>query len=229
MFERFTSRARQTVMFAKEEARRLGHDHIDTEHILLGLVRDGGGIAAESLRQIGVAPDDVRVDVLEIVEQGSQRSGAHLPFTDGAKQVLELAGREATQLAHTYVDSDHILVALVREGDGVAARVLTARGADLVRVRSTVLEGIRSRGADPRRHAARQTAGTTNVMANARRLAASAPLGSHHLLEALARSEDSLASKVLASFGVDAEALAAKIDEIGIEGTSDIRVEAAAP
>ena len=146
-------------------------------------------------------------------------------FTDRARQTVVFAQDEARRLGHNYIGTEHILLGLVREGDGVAAKVLVDRGADLTSVRATLLSLFRQVEADPRRLGPRRTAGGEEAIANAQDLAAGAAVGSHHLLEALARSEDSLASKVLISLGVDADTLAAKIDEIGIEGTSDVTVE----
>jgi ATP-dependent Clp protease ATP-binding subunit ClpA len=225
MFERFTDRARQTVVFAQDEARRLGHNHIGTEHLLLGLLQEGDGLASQSLGRLGISLADVRADVLQIVGQGTDTPSGHIPFTPRSKKVLELSLREALEFGHNYIGTEHILLGLVREGDGVAAQVLVDRGADLKSVRATLLSLFRQVEADPRRLGPRRTAGGDEAIANAQHLAGGAAVGSHHLLEALARSEDSLASKVLVSLGVDADALAAKIDEIGIEGTSDVTAE----
>jgi ATP-dependent Clp protease ATP-binding subunit ClpC len=125
------------------------------------------------------------------------------------------------QLGHNYIGTEHILLGLVREGEGVAAQVLMGRGVALDSVRSTVIGEVRRLGANPGRPVPRRTAGAEEAIANAQQLAGSGPTGSHHLLEALARSDDNLAGKVLASLGVDADTLAATIDELGTEGTSD--------
>ena len=228
MFERFTDRARQTVVLAQEEARRLGHNYIGTEHLLLGLLREGEGVAAQALGRMGISLADVRSDVVRIIGELSEAPSGHIPFTPRSKKVLELSLREAMQLGHNYIGTEHILLGLVREGEGVAAQVLVARGADLERVRATVLEELQNITPGSRVSGPRRTPGGEEALSNAQQLAGSSAVGSHHLLEALARSEDSLASKVLISLGVDADTLAAKIDELGIEGTSDVTPEESA-
>src|SRR5258705_2991549 len=140
MFERFTERARQTVVFAQEEAVQLNHDYIGTEHLLLGLLRESDGIAAQSLRRLGVGLSDVRDDVIAIIGRGGSATGGHIPFTPRAKKVLELSLREALQLGHNYIGTEHILLGLMREGEGVAAQVLVKLGADLNRVRQQVIQ-----------------------------------------------------------------------------------------
>jgi ATP-dependent Clp protease ATP-binding subunit ClpA len=225
MFERFTDRSRHTVVLAQEEARLLNHPYIGTEHLLLGLIREGEGVAAKVLRRFGIALPDVRADVVEIIGEGTESPSGHIPFTPRSKKVLELSLREALQMGHNYIGTEHILLGLIREGEGVAAQVLIRRGADLDRVRATVLSEVGQIGHERHRLPARRTPGAEEAIANAQRLAASTPLGSHHLLEALARSEDTLAGKVLASLGVDPDTLAATIDEMGTEGTSDATPE----
>jgi ATP-dependent Clp protease ATP-binding subunit ClpA len=225
MFERFTDRARQTVVFAQEEARELGHNYIGTEHILLGLLREGDGVAARSLGRLGIGLADVRAGVVGIVGEGHDSPSGHIPFTPRSKKVLELSLREAIQFGHNYIGTEHILLGLVREGEGVAAQVLIARGANLDRVRATVIDEVGRLTSERGQPGPRRTAGAEEALSGAQELAAGSAIGSHHLLEALARSEDGLASKVLASLGVDADALAAKIDELGIEGTSDVTPE----
>ena len=130
MFERFTDRARRVVVLAQEEARMLDHNHIGTEHILLGLIREGGGVAAKALESLGISLEAVRQQVGEIAGQGQQAPSGHIPFTPRAKKVLELSLREALQLGHNYIGTEHILLGLIREGDGVAAQVLVKLGAD---------------------------------------------------------------------------------------------------
>jgi ATP-dependent Clp protease ATP-binding subunit ClpC len=140
VFERFTDRARRVVVLAQEEARMLNHDYIGTEHILLGLVREGEGVAAMALESLDISLADIRGQVEQIIGQGEAAPVGHIPFTPRAKKVLELALREALQLGHDYIGTEHILLGLVREGEGVAAQVLVALGADLERVRQAVLE-----------------------------------------------------------------------------------------
>ena len=140
MFERFTDRARRVVVLAQEEARMLNHNYIGTEHILLGLIHEGDGVAAKALESLGIAVEGVRQQVEEIIGQGQQAPSGHIPFTPRAKKVLELSLREALQLGHNYIGTEHILLGLIREGEGVAAQVLVKLGADLNRVRQQVLQ-----------------------------------------------------------------------------------------
>jgi ATP-dependent Clp protease ATP-binding subunit ClpA len=153
MFERFTDRARRVVVLAQEEARMLNHNYIGTEHILLGLIHEGEGVAAKALESLGISLDAVRGQVEEIIGQGQAAPTGHIPFTPRAKKVLELSLREALQLGHNYIGTEHILLGLIREGEGVAAQVLQKLGADLNRVRAEVvqlLQGyVRERGGPP--------------------------------------------------------------------------------
>jgi ATP-dependent Clp protease ATP-binding subunit ClpC len=140
MFERFTDRARRVVVLAQEEARMLNHNYIGTEHILLGLIHEGEGVAAKSLESLNISLEAVRHQVEEIIGQGQQAPSGHIPFTPRAKKVLELSLREALQLGHNYIGTEHILLGLIREGEGVAAQVLVKLGADLNRVRQQVIQ-----------------------------------------------------------------------------------------
>jgi ATP-dependent Clp protease ATP-binding subunit ClpC len=140
VFERFTDRARRVVVLAQEEARMLNHNYIGTEHILLGLIHEGEGVAAKALESLGISLDAVRQQVEEIIGQGQQAPSGHIPFTPRAKKVLELSLREALQLGHNYIGTEHILLGLIREGEGVAAQVLVKLGADLNKVRQQVIQ-----------------------------------------------------------------------------------------
>jgi ATP-dependent Clp protease ATP-binding subunit ClpC len=140
MFERFTDRARRVVVLAQEEARMLNHNYIGTEHILLGLIHEGEGVAAKALESMNVSLEGVREQVTEIIGRGQSAPSGHIPFTPRAKKVLELSLREALQLGHNYIGTEHILLGLIREGDGVAAQVLQKLGADLNRVRQQVIQ-----------------------------------------------------------------------------------------
>src|SRR6266571_1544723 len=140
MFERFTDRARRVVVLAQEEARMLHHDHIGTEHILLGLIGEGEGVAAKALESLGISLEAVRQHVGGITGQGQQAPSGHIPFTPRATKVLELSLREALQLGHNYIGTEHILLGLIREGEGVAAQVLVQLGADPDRVRQQVIQ-----------------------------------------------------------------------------------------
>ncbi len=140
MFERFTDRARRVVVLAQEEAKMLNHNYIGTEHILLGLIHEGEGVAAKALESLGISLDAVREQVQDIIGQGQQQPTGHIPFTPRAKKVLELSLREALQLGHNYIGTEHILLGLIREGEGVAAQVLVKLGADLNKVRQQVIQ-----------------------------------------------------------------------------------------
>jgi ATP-dependent Clp protease ATP-binding subunit ClpC len=128
MFERFTDRARRVVVLAQEEARMLSHNYIGTEHILLGLIHEGEGVAAKALESLGISLEAVRAQVEEIIGQGQQAPSGHIPFTPRAKKVLELSLREALQLGHNYIGTEHILLGLIHEGEGVAAKALESLG-----------------------------------------------------------------------------------------------------
>ena len=145
MFERFTERARRAVVLAQEEARKLDHGYIGTEHLLLGLIREGEGVAAKALESLGISLKTVREQVVARVGRGQRPPSGHIPFTERAKRVLELSLRESGQLGHRYIGTEHVLLAIVREGDGIAAQVLTGLGADLDRVRQQVIELLHGR------------------------------------------------------------------------------------
>jgi ATP-dependent Clp protease ATP-binding subunit ClpC len=140
MFERFTDRARRAMVLAQEEARQLNHNYIGTEHILLGLIHEGEGVAAQALGLMGISLEAVRSKVEEIINQGQQEPEGHLPYTPRAKKVLELSLRESLQLGHNYIGTEHILLGLIREGEGVASKVLVNLGAELTRVRQEVIQ-----------------------------------------------------------------------------------------
>ncbi len=151
MFERFTDRARRVVVLAQEEARILDHNYIGTEHLLLGLIHEGEGVAAKALEAMGISLEAVRQQVEEITGRGKDAPSGHIPFTPRAKKVLELSLRESQQLGHNYIGTEHILLGLIREGQGVAAQVLTNLGADLDRTRQQVIEllhGYQGEGQD---------------------------------------------------------------------------------
>ena len=140
MFEKFTERARQVIVLAQEEARMLNHDYIGTEHLLLGLIHEGEGVAARVLESLGISLEDVRQSVEEMIGRGDHELSGHIPFTPRAKKVLELSLRESQQLGHDYIGTEHILLGLIREGEGVAAQVLVKLGGDLNRVRQQVIQ-----------------------------------------------------------------------------------------
>ena len=140
MFERFTEKAIKVIMLAQEEARRLGHNFVGTEQVLLGLIGEGTGIAAKTLKSMGVNLKDARIEVEKIIGRGSGFVAVEIPFTPRAKRVLELSWDEARQLGHNYIGTEHLLLGLIREGEGVAARVLENLGVDLNKVRSNVVK-----------------------------------------------------------------------------------------
>jgi ATP-dependent Clp protease ATP-binding subunit ClpA len=140
MFERFTDRARRVMLLAEEEARRLNHDHVGTEHILLGLVLEGEGVAARALESLGISLQAVREEVEESIGRGQQAPPGRIPYTPRAKKTLELSLREALHLGHHYIGTEHILLGVIREGEGPAAQALVNLGGDLNRVRQQVIQ-----------------------------------------------------------------------------------------
>jgi ATP-dependent Clp protease ATP-binding subunit ClpC len=140
MFERFTDRARRVVVLAQDEARELDHNHIGTEHILLGLVSEGAGVAVKALESLGISLETVRQQVEDIIGRGQGSPSGHIPFTPRAKKVLELSLRESVHLGHGYIGTEHILLGLIGEGEGVAAQVLTDLGASLEAARRQVVQ-----------------------------------------------------------------------------------------
>jgi hypothetical protein len=145
MFERFTDRARRVVVLAQEEARMLDHAYIGTEHLLLGLIHEGEGVAAKALESLGIRLEAVREQVETIIGRGKEPASGHIPFTPRAKRVLELSLKESSHLGHHYIGTEHILLGLIREGQGVAAQVLVKLGADLNRVRQQVIQLLHGR------------------------------------------------------------------------------------
>jgi ATP-dependent Clp protease ATP-binding subunit ClpC len=140
MFERFTDRARRVVVQAQEEARSLSHNFIGTEHILLGLIREGEGVGAKALESLGISLDTVRQQVEEIIGRGQHAQSGHIPFKPEAKKVLEQSLSESRALGHDYIGTEHILLGLIRQGEGVAGQVLVKLGADLDRGRQQVIK-----------------------------------------------------------------------------------------
>ena len=168
MFERFTDRARRAIVLAQEEARMLNHNYVGTEHILLGLIHEGDGVAAKALEGLGISLDAVRQQVEEIIGQGQEVPSGHIPFTPRAKKVLELSHREAAQLGHNYIGTEHILLGLISESRGVAAQVLVKLGADQSRVSQQVIRLLHGYSAEepvPARSAAREASLLPGVQA----------------------------------------------------------------
>jgi ATP-dependent Clp protease ATP-binding subunit ClpA len=218
MFERFSGEARHVVVSAQEEARELDHNYIGTEHLLLGLLTSDS-LASASLNALGYTRDDVQAKVLATVGRGKASPGGHIPFTPRAKKVLELSLREALQLKHNYIGTEHILLGLLREGEGMAAQILADKH-PLDRIRGEVLTRIESPAARTA-HGAGRTPAAHEVLALAAELAGEGPVGSHHILEAMLQQPDSAAAKVLRDAGIDLAQLAAKLDQVTIEDTTD--------
>lgn len=228
MFERFTVKARQVVVAAQEQARALKHDYIGTEHILLGLLDTPDGLAAKVLHQLGYNKETAQADIAAMVKPGTEGMSGHIPFAPRAKKTLELALREALQLHHNYIGTEHILLALVREGEGVGAKVLAERINPVSKIRAAVLASLEGSQDVPASPWPAGTPATEDTVSVANALAGGAPVGSHHLLEAMLRAENSMAARVLRELGVDPDAVAAKIDELDPETTTDANPEEAA-
>jgi ATP-dependent Clp protease ATP-binding subunit ClpC len=248
MFERFTARARRTIVLAQEEARLLQHNYIGTEHILLGLLHEGQGVAARAVTQFGVTLDNVRQEVTDTIGTGQSAPKGHIPFTPRAKKVLELALREALTLHHNYIGTEHILLGLIREGDGVAVQILK-KHADPAQLRTAVLDELgtaypaseaRSRNWLRRVSAALGRSGESEIagegmeqsilsatpaadvtLTTAAQLAGGDAVGSHHLLLAALSDANSAAARVLASLGVDLTRAKDALHNADITGTTD--------
>lgn len=227
MFERFTGDARQVVVLAQEQARELRHPYIGTEHLLLGLVHlpDEVGVR-RALLQLGVTADVVRVAVEQLVGCGTTTKRGHIPFTPRAKQVLELSLREALRLRCNHIGPEHLLLGILQEGEGVAAQILVQHGRSFDEIRALVTAA--SDTAPVSRPGGPQTPAAAQILALAERLAAGAPVGSHHLLEALARTDTSMGGKALAGLGVSADAVVGQVDALDVADTTDGTPEQAA-
>jgi ATP-dependent Clp protease ATP-binding subunit ClpC len=242
MFERFSGRARHVVVLAQEEARRLHHNYIGTEHIRLGLLGEPEGLAGRALSSFGMSIDTARGEVTAIVSSGTSAPTGHIPFTPRAKKTLELALREALALRHNYIGTEHILLGLIREGDGVAAQILRQHG-DLLAIRMAVVDLLATASAEEtrvrrwlRRRAPAEpsepgapaeqamlnaTPAADTTLSEATRLAGSRPVGSHHLLLAALADPDTAAARVLAALGVDLDQAREALRSADITGTSD--------
>jgi ATP-dependent Clp protease ATP-binding subunit ClpA len=249
MFERFTDRARRTVVLAQEEARGLNHNYIGTEHILLGLLREGDGVAARVLDRFGVTPAGTREEVTARVGVGNQEPPKKIPFTPRAKKVLELALREALQLSHNYIGTEHILLGLIQEGDGVAGQILAEHAANLTVVREAVLDildgyqapqgrrwvrrrneplfpGAPGGSGEPGEPAGMPTTPAADAgLAEAARLAGGQPVGSQHLLLAALADRDSAAARTLTALGVNLDEAREALRHAEVAGTSDEQPE----
>jgi ATP-dependent Clp protease ATP-binding subunit ClpA len=251
MFERFTNRARHTVVLAQEEARQLHHNYIGTEHILLGLLGEPEGFAGRVLASFGITRDGAREEVRAMVGPGAAAPSGHIPFTPRAKKTLELALREALALHHNYIGTEHILLGLIKEGDGVAAQVMKQH-ADLMAIRLAVLdivpagksEAARGRNWLLRRRSGgdllegeqpvpaeqtelRTTPAADTSLGEAARLAGAQPVGSHHLLLAALADPNTAAAKALATLGVNLDEAKEALRSADVTGTSDEQPEEA--
>src|SRR3984957_14340633 len=242
MFERFTQRARHTVVLAQEEARRMHHNYIGTEHVLLGLLGEPEGGAARALAGFGFTLEGTRQEVSAIVAPGKKEMSGHIPFTPRAKKTLELALREALQLHHNYIGTEHILLGVIREGDGVGAKVLRQH-VDLLTLRVAVLDLVATAMPDTtqsRRWSRRRVATDPDrpgspveqselsatpaadvTLSEAARLAGTQPVGSHHLLLAALADPNAAASRALAALGVDLGQAREALQAVDVTGTSD--------
>jgi ATP-dependent Clp protease ATP-binding subunit ClpC len=245
MFERFTSRARHVVVLAQEEARRIQHNYIGTEHLLLGLLGEPDGVAAQVLTGFGISLEGARQEVLAIIGPGKTAPSGHIPFTPRAKKVLELSLREALALHHNYIGTEHILLGVIREGDGVGAQVLKQH-ADLTAIRMAVLDAVPAGSAEAargRRWLRRRSAAepgepgepaepaeqtvlsaspaADTTLSEAARLAGAQPVGSHHLLLAVLGDPDTAAARALVAIGLDVEQAKEALRTVDVTGTSD--------
>jgi ATP-dependent Clp protease ATP-binding subunit ClpA len=240
MFERFTDRARTVVVLAQEEARALGHNYIGTEHLLLGLAAEGNGVGAKVLEDADVTVEVVRADVERIIGEVAGEPEGRIPFTPRAKKVLELSLREALKLSHNYIGTEHILLGIVTEGQGVAAQILTSHGLGPEETRARVAERLgvteegtaaigRWRGVAPGRpsttpgflRSANVSRAVAELGLQARQLAGRETQTSAHLLRAIVAASDSQAGRALASIGVTMEAVDRAVAATPIEGTTD--------
>src|ERR1700722_3402207 len=244
MFERLTNRARHFVFLAQEEARRLHHNYIGTEHVLLGLLGEPEGVAARVLQGFGMSLEGTREEVKAIIGTGKKAPAGHIPFTPRAKKILEYALREAVQLHHTYIGTEHILLGVIREGDGVGAKIMKQHSADLAPIRTAVLDllmpGVPAGGPRGRRWLRRfaatgpggaaepeeqpelrTTPAADTSLSEAARLAGAQPVGSHHLLLPALGHPDAAAARALAALGVDLDQAREALRTADVTGTSD--------
>jgi ATP-dependent Clp protease ATP-binding subunit ClpA len=240
MFERFSAEARQVVVLAQEESRRLNHNYIGTEHLLLGLLAQPHGVAKQALDDVGVTLDDARRSVEATVGRGKRKLSGHIPFTPRAKKVLELSLREAVHVRADHIGTEHLLLGLIREGEGLGHRVLTETAGDLLALRLKIIDLVppaapsearrrlfwpRSRTAAEVDAAAaiqiRTTGATDATLDEAQRLAGEAAVGSHHLLLATLNDPQSAAAKALGTLGVDLEQARTALRSVDTVGTTD--------
>jgi hypothetical protein len=216
MFERFTGEARQVVVLAQEQARALSHDHIGTEHVLLALLAQADSPVARGLAGLGLTADAARDAVLEAVPRGTKAPSGHIPFTPRSKRVLEMSLRESLNRGEEHIGPEHLLLGILAEGRGVAARILLRDGRTAEAVREVAVPPGGRAAAGRRRTPARE-----EVLARAERAAFGAPVGTHHLLLALAASRSSMAGHALADLDPDGTGLVARLEALDIDDTTD--------
>lgn len=238
MFERFTDRARRAVVFAQEEARTLNHNFIGTEHLLLGLLTEGEGIAARALRDLGADVTTLRAAILDQIGEGTETPKSHIPFTPRAKKTMEFSLQEALLLGHNYIGTEHLLLGLLREGEGVASQVLVRVGIGLSDARSKVIEllaGYKGKAGTPAdappptsapappssARESRHSPALRAALAQATALAGDGLVGTHHVLAALSTMDDAAAPQILEAGGFDSGALDTPAVEWDVRGTGD--------
>jgi ATP-dependent Clp protease ATP-binding subunit ClpA len=238
MFERFTARARQVIVLAQDESRRLQHNFIGTEHILLGLLAEGEGVGGQALAAAGVTLDETRARVEQVIGRGKRTPSGHIPFTPRAKKVLELGLREALNLGHDYIGTEHLLLGIIREGEGLGTKLLVQQHVDLAALRAQVVALVPPAAEKNRRrfwasrHRAftspsappddvRTTVAATTSLDEAQRLAGEAAVGSHHLLLATLSDPTSAAAKALGSLGIDLDQARTALRNVDVAGTTD--------
>jgi ATP-dependent Clp protease ATP-binding subunit ClpA len=239
MFERFTGRARRAIVLAQEESRRLNHNYIGTEHVLLGLLAEPQGAARQALDAVGVTLEDARKRVEAVVKKGKKAPSGHIPFTPRAKKVLELGLREALSLGHDFIGTEHLLLGLIREGEGLGTLILVQSGVELEALRRRIIDLVpepeptesRLRRFWPRSRLGvpavaggdeiRTTTATDASLDEAHRLAGEAAVGSHHLLLATLSDPASAAAKALGTLGIDLERARSALREVDVVGTTD--------
>jgi ATP-dependent Clp protease ATP-binding subunit ClpA len=220
MFERFSDAARRVVVLAQEESRLLQHNYIGTEHVLAGLTKTDEGIAAEVLASYEVTIERVRAEIEKEVGRGEGTPSSHIPFTPRAKRILELSLREALQLGHNYIGTEHVLLGLIREGEGLGAKILVRLGADLARVRERTIEAVLDSSQEPAKDVPPLHVGTSSLVGSM--LAGITQrvldlghdrLGSEHIVVWLLDQSESGAAQAFRDQGVDVEALKARLAE----------------
>jgi ATP-dependent Clp protease ATP-binding subunit ClpA len=242
MFERFTDRARTVVVLAQEQARSLSHNYIGTEHLLLGLLAEGNGVAAKVLEQAGISLEAARADVIRIVGSTIDAPTGSLPFTPRAKTVLEASLRESLRFGHDHIGTEHILLGIVDEGAGLASQILTSHGFSPDDARGAVMREIglpehslavgnwkpgRGPWRQPARVGQNMTRAVAEIYVRARELAGDQKISSGHMLRALVADSDSQATTALASLGISADRVEGALAATSTEGTTDDTPEAA--